>query len=148
MLIIVQTVSQRDDDEGVALLPISRKRIESEDYFLPPATETTESVSTPGITPPDSKAPSPQSVLLSIWESQGTYRQDRIKASAGTIKKVRSESNLQLQRDEYDQSSPKVEVSRKSAAISEERRGKGGSEDDQQATVVVPSVATEFMVGH
>jgi hypothetical protein len=76
-----------------------------------------------------------ESVLLSIWGSQGSYRQNRIKASSGPIAKVRSASNLQLQFDEYDQSSPKMD-SRNS------REGGGVA----PVASTVPAVPTEFMV--
>jgi hypothetical protein len=136
-------VSQRDD-EDVMLLPPPRKRSVSDDYFLQEV-----SAPLPLVLPPSDRSRATsnlgqeeeklvfESVLLSIWGSQGNYRQDRIKASSGAIKKVGSASNLQLHIDEYDLSSPKFD--KKAAPV-------GGGEAAQDSAKVVPAVATEFMV--
>jgi hypothetical protein len=78
-----------------------------------------------------------ESVLNSVWGAQVGYRQDRIKSSEGSIKKVGSESNLQLHIDKYDQTSPKFD-GRKSLDGSDRTTSGPGS--------AAPPVHAEFMV--
>lgn len=117
-------VSQQDD---VDLLPPPRKRGISDDYFIQDLTPSSSHGS-------DEKKLVFDSVLLSIWGSQGGYRAERIKASCNSIKSAGSSSNLQLHIDEYDQSSPKYDKNSSSKGCEEATHD------------VVPAVPTEFMV--
>ena len=121
------------------LLPPPRKRSVSEDYFVQELTSPPENERVSSYLGSEEQKLVFDSVLLSIWGSQGAYRQARIKASSNSIKKVRSESNLQLQIDEYDQSSPKFSDKKKASQS-------GGATAESLPEVVPAAVPTEFMV--
>ena len=97
--------SETHQDDFEVAKPL-RKRNESDDYYLPLRSRDRSSSSIIQ----DGHKFVMDSVLLSIWGSQGAYRQERIRASSDSIGRNTSESNLQLQIDEYDQSSPQHNV--------------------------------------